>query len=359
MSFFLGAVEGLSRNLDKGLQNSLKKTEERIEKASLRESLDRKEKRKNLREQEQAVEEVLDGIAGFIDKTKLPNGVTVYDAAAAIFANQAGGSVARGSTLVSALTESELKGRSPDLILDQVKATGMSPSDINKQFLTFPDLTPSTPVMGAGFLKKKDLTADIMAAVDEPALPTAPTDTADFGMARFDLTKTSQAIAAKQAEESGDVALQQARLTLEKTQKEIAEMGGLGETAQRLYLKNALKTAANLKDVPLVDGEVVFHTSAEKFQNNKDAVAFALQGATQYFIDTGTMGKTSGKNSILGFISTNGGYLSTSGQAAIKDGNFDPDGMEVGKIYSYKFGGQNMNGLWIGNEMIPVTGIAR
>lgn len=360
MSFFLGAVEGISRNLDKGLQNSLKKTEERIEKASLREDLDRKEKRKALREQEQAVEEVLDGIAGFIDKTKLPNGVTVHDAAAAIFANQAGGSVTRGTTLVSALTESELKGRSPDLILDQVKATGMSPSDINKQFLTFPDLTPSTPVMGAGFLKKKDLTADIMAAVDEPALPTAPTDRADFGMARFDLTKTSQAIAAKQAEELTDLEIQTARLTLQKTAKEIAEQGGLTASEQRVHMNIALKTAANLKEVPIVDGEVVFHTSAEKFQNNKDAVAYALQGITQYFNDTGTMQKTSAKNSVKGFISTNGGYLSSSGRASIKDGNFNPEGMDVGKIYSYKTkSGQNINGLWLGNEMLPITGIVR
>lgn len=358
MSFFLGAVGGISRNLDKGLQNSLKKTEERIEKASLREDLDRKEKRKTLREQEQAVEEVLDGIAGFIDKTKLPNGVTVYDAAAAIFANQAGGSVTRGTTLVNALTESELKGRSPDLVLNQVKATGMSPSDINKQFLTFPDLTPSTPVMGAGFLKKKDLTADIMAAVDEPALPTAPTDRADFGMARFDLTKTSQAIAAKQSEELTDLQIQTARLNLDKTAKEIAERGGLDEVTQRYYLKDVLNKAGQRKGFALdATGEnVVFQTTPEKLQASINAFSEALEAATNYFNDTGTTNKTSGKNSLLGFVSSNLPFASSSGSATFKDGKFDPSGMTVGKIYSYKVGGQNMNGLWLGDEFLPITG---
>ena len=360
MSFFLGAVTGLATNLDKGLQDSLQKTDERIEKASLRVSEERRLERKKLREQDSAIEEVLSGIGSFIDSSKLPEGVTVEDAAAAIFANQAGGSISRGTTLVSALTESQIKGRNPDLVLDKVKATGMSPSDIRKQFLTFPELTTPTTVMGSGFLKKKDLTADIMAAVDEPALPTAPTDKADFGMAKFDLTKTSQAVAAKKADELTDLQIRGAKQTLAKTAKEIAEQGGLTASEQRVHMNDALKTAANLKEVPIVDGEVVFHTTAEKFQNNKDAVAYALQGITQYFNDTRTMQKTSARNSIKGFISTNGGYLSSSGRAAIKNGDFNPEGMDVGKIYSYKTErGENVNGLWLGNEMLPITGIVR
>jgi hypothetical protein len=236
----------------------------------------------------------------------------------------------------------------------------MSPSDIRKQFLTFPDLTATAPVMGAGFLKRKDLTQDIMATVDEPALPTAPTEQADFGMARFDLSKTAMAEAAAKERELTDLQIQNARVNLSKTTKEIAEQGGLSEVEQRIHIKDALKAAASLKNVPIEDGEVVFHTSVEKFQNNKDAVSYALQGITEYFIDSGTMQKTSAKNSVKGFISANGGYLSSSGRASIKDGNFNPEGMEIGKIYSYKNeNGQNLNGLWLGNEMLPITGIAR
>ena len=358
MSFFLGTVEGIARNLDKGLQDSLAKTDERIEKAALRESLDRKEKRQKLREQEDAIEEVLKGIAGFVDASKLPAGVTVEDAAAAIFANQAGGSISRGTTLVNALTESQLKGRDPGLILDKVKATGMSPNDITKQFLTFPDLTPTAPVMGSGFLKKKDLTADIMAAVDEPALPTAPTEKADFGMARFDLTQTSQAIAARKADELTDLQIQTAKQNLAKGSKEIAEMGGLDEVTQRYYLKDVLNKAGQRKGFALdATGEnVVFQTTPEKLQASKNAFSEALEAATNYFNDTGTTNKTSGKNSLLGFVSSNLPFASSSGSATFKDGKFDPSGMTVGKIYSYKVGGQNMNGLWLGDEFLPITG---
>lgn len=355
--FLLGTVTGISTNLDKGLQDSLKKTDERIEKAALRTDVERREGRKKLREQEEAIDEVLKGIAGFINAEDLPAGVTVEDAAAAIFSNQAGGSVSRGTTLVNALTESQLKGRDPGLVLDNVKATGMSPNDITKQFLTFPDLTPTAPVMGSGFLKKKDLTSDIMAAVEEPALPTAPTERADFGMARFDLTKTSQAVAAKQAEELTSLQIQTAKLTLDKTAKEIAEMGGLDETTQRFYLKDVLAKAGSRNALPLDnDGNVQFQTTGEKLENSFKAFSEALEAATNYFNATGTTGKTSGKNSLLGFVSANLPFARSSGAAAFKDGKFDPAGMTVGKIYSYKAGGQNMNGLWLGDEFLPIIG---
>lgn len=358
MAFFLGALTGLATNLDKGLQDSLEKTDERIEKAALRVGMERKEERKKLREQEAAIEEVLGGISGFIDTSKLPEGVTAYDAAAAIFANQAGGSISRATTLVNALTESQLKGRDPGLILDNVKASGMSPSDIRKQFLTFPDLTATAPVMGAGFLKRKDLTQDIMAAVDEPALPTAPTEKADFGTAKFDLSKTSQAISAKKAEKLTDLEIQNAELTLAKTKKEIAEQGGLDEVTQRYYLKDVLNKAGQRQGFSLdATGEnVMFQTTPEKLQASKNAFSEALEAATNYFNDTGTLNKTSGKNSILGFVSANLPFASSSGDAVLKDGNFDPSGMTIGKIYSYKIGGQNMNGLWLGNEMLTITG---
>ena len=355
--FLLGTVTGISTRLDEGLQDSLKKTDERIEKAALRTDVERREGRKKLREQEEAIDEVLKGIAGFINVEDLPPGVTVEDAAAAIFSNQAGGSVSRGTTLVNALTESQLKGRDPGLILDKVKATGMSPNDITKQFLTFPDLTPTAPVMGSGFLKKKDLTSDIMAAVEEPALPTAPTERADFGMGRFDLTKTSQAVAAKQAEELTSLQIQTAKLTLDKTAKEIAEMGGLDEVTQRYYLKDVLAKAGLRKGFALDNNDnVIFKTTPEKLQASKDAFSEALEAATNYFNDTGTTNKTSGKNSLLGFVSANLPFASSTGSATFKDGKFDPSGMTIGKIYSYKVGGQNMNGLWLGDEFLPITG---
>ena len=357
MAFFLGALTGLATNLDKGLQDSLEKTDERIEKAALRVGMERKEERKKLREQEAAIEEVLGGISGFIDTSKLPEGVTAYDAAAAIFANQAGGSISRATTLVNALTESQLKGRDPGLVLNKVKASGMSPNDIRKQFLTFPDLTDTAPVMGAGFLKRKDLTQDIMATVDEPALPTAPTQKADFGTAKFDLSKTSQAVEAKKAEELTDLEIENAKLTLAKTKKQIAEEGGLTESEQRYYLKDVLSKAAARYEFDVnVDGSVNFKTTGDKLQDSYAAFDEALVAATNYFNDTGTTQKTSGKNAILGFVSANSPFARSSGDAAFRDGAFDANGMTAGKIYSYKVGNQNMNGLWLGNEMLPITG---
>lgn len=358
MSFFLGAVTGLATNLDKGLQDSLQKTDERIEKASLRIGEERRLERKKLREQEDALEEVLSGIGSFVDASKLPEGVTVEDAAAAIFANQAGGSLSRGTTLVSALSESQLKGRDPALVLDKVKATGMSPSDIRKQFLDFPELTTPAPVMGSGFLKKKNLTDDIMAAVDEPALPTAPTERADFGMAQFDLSKTAMAEAAVQEKELNDIQIRNAQLTLQKTEKEIAEMGGLDESTRRYYLKDVLNKAGQRKGFSLdVTGtNVVFQTTPEKLQAAKDAFSEALEIATNYFKSTGTTATTAGKNSLLGFVSANSPFAASTGPAAFKDGKFDPGGMTTGKIYSYKVGGQNMNGLWLGDDFLPIAG---
>jgi len=360
--FLLGTVTGISTNLDKGLQDSLKKTDERIEKAALRTDTERRENRKKLREQEEAIDEILKGIAGFINAEDLPAGVTVEDAAAAIFSNQAGGSVSRGTTLVNALTESQLKGRDPGLVLDNVKATGMSPNDITKQFLTFPDLTPTAPVMGSGFLKKKDLTSDIMAAVEEPALPTAPTERADFGMARFDLTKTSQAVAAKQTEELTDLQIKAARLNLSKTEREIAEMGGLDEVSQRLYLKEVLAKAGLRRGFALDSNDnVIFKTTPEKLQDSLDAFSEALEAATNYFNDTKTTATTTGKNSLLGFVSANLPFARSSGGAKFKEVSpatyvFDPEAMDAGKIYSYKIDGNNVNGLWLGNEMLLITG---
>ena len=356
--FVLGTVEGVSTELTKGLQNSLDKTDERLERGAERLSKQRRENRKDLREQDRQISDILDQISGFIDKEKLPDGVSVYDAAASIFANQAGGSITRGTTLIKALTESELKNRSPSMVLDQVISTGMSPSDIRKQFLTFPDVTPVDDVMGAGFLKKVNLKDDILAATDEPALPAKPTDVVDFGEARFDLSRTSQAIAAQQQEELTAAQIEQAKTTIAMDKKKIADMGGLDLTSQRYYLKNTLKSEGRLKGFDTDDdGNIIFKTTPDKLKDSQDAFAEALRKATNYFKDTGTLATTSGRNSLLGFVSENSAFARSSGKAAIKDGTFDGSQMDIGKIYSYKVGGQNMNGFWTGSEMITISGM--
>tara|TARA_R100000315_G_C5232004_1_gene143028 strand:+ start:533 stop:1639 length:1107 start_codon:yes stop_codon:yes gene_type:complete len=356
--FVLGTVEGVSTELTKGLQNSLDKTDQRLERSAERLSKQRRENRKDLREQDRQISDILDQISGFIDKDKLPEGVSVYDAAASIFANQAGGSITRGTTLINALTESELKGRSPGMVLDKVVSTNMSPSDVRKQFLTFPDVTPVDDVMGAGFLKKVNLKDDILAATDEPPLPARPTDVVDFGEARFDLSKTSQAFAAGQQEELTDLQIQQAKITIAMDKKKIADMGGLDLTSQRYYLKNTLKSEGRLKGFETDEaGNIIFKTTGKQFEDSQDAFAEALRKATNYFKDTGTLATTSGRNSLLGFVSENSAFARSSGKAAIKDGNFDGSQMEIGRIYSYKVGGQNMNGFWTGSEMITISGM--
>ena len=356
--FVLGTVEGVSTELTKVIQNSLDKTDQRLERSAERLSKQRRENRKDLREQDKQISDILDQISGFIDKEKLPDGVSVYDAAASIFANQAGGSITRGTTLINALTESELKGRSPGMVLDKVVSTNMSPSDVRKQFLTFPDVTPVDDVMGAGFLKKVNLKDDILAATDEPPLPARPTDVVDFGEARFDLSKTSQAIAAGQQEELTDLQIQQAKINLDMDKKKIAEMGGLDAVTQRYYLKDVLAKAGTRKGFALdTDGNVIFETTADKLESAKDAFSEALILATNYFKDTGTLVTKSGKDALLGFVSANSPFARSSGKAAIKDGTFDASQMDIGRIYSYKVGGQNMNGFWTGSEMITISGM--
>ena len=152
--------------------------------------------------------------------------------------------------------------------------------------------------------------------------------------------------------------IEQAKTTIAMDKKKIADMGGLDLTSQRYYLKNTLKSEGRLKGFDTDDdGNIIFKTTPDKLKDSQDAFAEALRKATNYFKDTGTLATTSGRNSLLGFVSENSAFARSSGKAAIKDGTFDGSQMDIGKIYSYKVGGQNMNGFWTGSEMITISGM--
>ena len=129
----------------------------------------------------------------------------------------------------------------------------MSPNDITKQFLTFPELTTTAPVMGSGFLKKKDLyvrycTGLLLANLHCQMLLLKRQTSVWLG-----LTSLKHLKLLKQNKQTNlpICKFNTAKLALDKTAKEIAEMGGLDEVTQRFYLKDVLAKAGLRKGFSL------------------------------------------------------------------------------------------------------------
>lgn len=359
MAFFMGALTGLATSLDQGLKKNLADTDKKIETIALRESELRREERKELREQDKAIKDVLDGLSGFVDANKLPAGASAYDAAAAIFQNQAGGNLAEGQALISSLSESRRLGLDTDLVLDQVAASNLSAADIRRQFIDYPEQRAVPEAKGIGFLKGASLKDKISAAITEPEITGRPETEAAFGMAEVDLSKLAAAKEYADKQEMSELQKRQAELTLQKTEAEIAELGGLTEVAGRTWYNKKITDAVAAAGVPVnqLTGEFDLASVPEKVEKIKDAYTDTLKAAAKYWINTGTAKKLSGKNQLMGFA-MGSPYVRVTQAPVTQDNKLQWDNMEVGKVYEYSFGGQPQTGIFLGANFVDGPFIA-
>jgi hypothetical protein len=351
MGFGTGLLTGLATSIERGVRQNIDMNMEDLSNAKkymrARDEQEDARYRKQLKEYEDTVKD----LARFVDTSTLPQGATAYDVAGA-YMEKMGGSLTAARSMVEELQKSTVLGAdAPKLIFDKANQMGYSASDVARMYTDPKDLAyiRGGEQKGTGFFFKG---MDIRAKAEESlAMPTIQKqmDRSGLGTAKVS-GKLLSAEEYTREKETSDIALKQARLTLQKTEKDIADMGGLDETAGRMYLKDVLAKAATNKGFEInVDGTPDFKTTGDKLQDSKDAFSDALINATNYFNSTGTTKKTSGKNQLYGFVSANLPFA-TKEKAQIVNGQLNKDIMEIGKIYSWKSAGQNVSGVYLGPE---------
>jgi len=350
-AFGTGLLTGLATSIEKGVRQNIDMNMEELSNAKkymrAREEQESARYRKDLKEYEDTVKD----LARFVDTSTLPQGATAYDVAGA-YLEKMGGSITAARSMVEELQKSTVLGKdAPKLIFDKANQMGYSASDVAKMYTDPMDLAyiRGGKQMGTGlFFDKMDIRAK---AEESLAMPTIEKqmDRSGLGTAKTTGTMLSEQEYIREKEKE-DLAMKQARLTLQKTEAEIADLGGLDDTAGRMYLKDALAKAATNKGFEInVDGTPDFKTTPEKLQDSRDAFSEALTNATNYFNSTGTTKKLSGKNQLYGFVSANLPFA-TKNKAPVIDGQLDKTSMQVGTIYAWKAAGQNVSGVYLGPE---------
>jgi len=140
--------------------------------------------------------------------------------------------------------------------------------------------------------------------------------------------------------EAERIALATSKAGLLQKQKEIANMGGLTKAESRTYWKDSVSEAIKLAKLPInaATGEFDLSTAPEKLQEAKDAYGDALTDTIRYFKDTGTLNTADGQNQLKSFarnpfIDINRDAAGKAFTPLTKDGGFDYDKMELGKVY--------------------------
>lgn len=353
MAFFMGALTGLATSLDEGLKKNLADTDKKIETIALRESELRREERKELREQDKAIKDVLDGLSGFVDASKLPAGASAYDAAAAIFQNQAGGNLAEGQALISSLSESRKLGLDTNLVLDQVVASNLSAADIRRQFIDYPEQRAIPEAKGIGFLKGASLKDKISAAITEPEITGRPETEAAFGMAEVDLSKLAAAKEYAKEQQMFDIKLQNAILGNQKLQRELSQFGTLDDNQIQEGFDRVLKTKLQTAGIPAqyVNGVLSFDvsTATEGYKKAQVAHEQALVGLAQTVKSTNSFGVGTNNATIRGLAQQVKSYYPNGVPPKAPNKN-SFDGMIIGRMYTIKQNGEFKQILWTGDK---------
>lgn len=356
MGFGSGFVTGLASSFDKALQLNNKNIMDSMSKAETYMYERRAQEDKRMREKADEYEDTIKDLANYVDTTNLPKGVTATDVAGAWLA-KSGGSLTEAKNMLGELQKSRLAygDEGARLIFTKAQSTGMSARDIGRTFVRPPDLDY---IRGPAQKRKTLFGGDIditARAAERVGMPTDEQtrkafDTSGFeglsvGGKLFTKTETTRAM------EKEDVALKQARLTLQKTEKEIADMGGLDETAGRMHWKETLKNSLSNENIgwDSVRNEPDFKTIGENVAGMRTGFAKALQATTNYFNKTGTTAKQSGKNQLLGFAVQNTPYIVSSGSGVDPQTGLPKQTNEIGKVYSYSIGGKDASGIWLGD----------
>ena len=356
MGFGTGLVAGLASGFEKVVeknQDSIRDSMSRAEKYMYeRYSQEEAAEREKIEKAEEAVKR----LAKYVDVENLPEGVRPEDVASAWFV-KSGGSISEAEKMADRLSDAEsyLGADAAKLTFAKARNTGMTVREMVKSTIRPPDLDyirgPQKTMKS--LFGEVDITAEAQKRAGVPTDMQTRTafDTEGFeGLGTkgkfYDVTEY------KTKREKDELAIQQAKITLQKGQKEIAEMGGLDETVGRYYLKDTLKNALGKEAIGWdeVNDVVDFKTSKENVQGMYKATSNAIEAASKYFLDTGTLNKTSGKNQLIGFASSNSPYIKPVGAGVDAKGN-PLETNEVGKVYAYSVGGKDRSGIWLGNDM--------
>lgn len=354
----MGFGTGLAAGLAGGFERVLNKVDDRIT-----DSMSRAEKYMYERYgQEQAAErqktdkaeEAVKRLAKYVDVENLPEGVRAEDVASAWFV-KSGGSISEAEKMADRLSDaaSYMGNDAAKLTFAKARNTGMTVREMVKSTIRPPDLDyirgPQKTMKG--LFGEVDITAE---ASKRAGVPTDVQTRTAFDTEGFEgLGTTGKFYDVTEYEtkrQKDELTIKQAKITLRRSEKEIANMGGLDDTAGRMYLKDVLAKSASKYGFSIdVNGNPEFKTTKDQLQNSRDAFSDALVNATNYFNNTGTTNKTSGKNQLYGFVSANLPFA-TKEKAQIVDGKLNKDIMDIGKIYSWKSAGTNVSGVYLGPE---------
>jgi len=356
MGFGTGLVAGLASGFEKVVernQDSIRDSMSRAEKYMYeRYSQEQAAEREKIEKAEEAVKR----LAKYVDVENLPEGVRAEDVASAWFV-KSGGSISEAEKMADRLSDaaSYMGDEAAKLTFAKARNTGMTVREMVKSTIRPPDLDyirgPQKTMRG--LFGEVDITAE---ALKRAGVPTDVQTRTAFDTEGFEGLGTKgkfyDVTEYKTKREKDELAIQQAKITLQKSQKEIAEMGGLDETAGRYYLKDTLKNALGKEKIGWdeVNDVVDFKDSKENVQGMYKGTSNAIEAASKYFLSTGTVNKTSGKNQLIGFASSNAPFIKPVGAGVDAKGN-PLETNEVGKVYAYSVGGKDRSGIWLGNDM--------
>jgi len=356
----MGFGTGLATGLASGFKEVVNKVDDRIYDSMTRAERyiqtrwDQEEA--SSREKEEKAEEAVKRLTKYVDVENLPEGVRAEDVAAAWFV-KSGGSISEAEKMADRLSDAEsfLGADAAKLTFAKARNTGMTVREMVKSTIRPPDMDfirgPQKTMKG--LFGEVDITAEALkrAGVPKDEQTRKAFDTEGFeGLGTtgkfYDVTEYQTKT------KKDELAIQQAKITLRKGEKEIAEMGGLDETAGRYFLKDTLKNALGKEAIGWdeVNDVVDFKTSKENVEGMYKGTSNAIEAASKYFLDTGTLNKTSGKNQLIGFASSNSPYIKPVGAGVDAKGN-PLETNEVGKVYAYSVGGKDRSGIWLGNDM--------
>ena len=356
----MGFGTGLAAGLAGGFERVLNKVDDRIT-----DSMSRAEKYMYERYgQEQAAErqktdkaeEAVKRLAKYVDVENLPEGVRAEDVASAWFV-KSGGSISEAEKMADRLSDaaSYMGNDAAKLTFAKARNTGMTVREMVKSTIRPPDLDyirgPQKTMKGV--FGEVDITAE---AQKRAGVPTDQQTRTAFDMTGFEgigaKGKFYDVTEYETKRQKDELALKQAKITLQESEKEIAEMGGLDETTGRYYLRDTLKNALGKQAIGWdeVNDVADFKTSKENVQGMYKGTSNAIEAASKYFLDTGTLNKTSGKNQLIGFASSNSPYIKPAG-AGVDAKGIPLETNEIGKVYAYSVGGKDRSGIWLGNDM--------
>ena len=241
MSFTSGFIGGLAKSIDERLKDGMRRTEERADRILERTSIRAERESERAAEEQREVVELLENLASLVEDKDVPEGMTKYDYAAQLY--KAGGSTPSSvKQLYTDLVDHRNKtgGSVRDLItFADVKTGGRGVGDYVNQFVRRPDTLVRVPKGmrgGVGLYGKLfdvDVTEGLQQEIDL-SFPRGPeVEKFDVGQATIDRQKMVSALEYQQDKRKDELAIQAAEINLEKSKKEMAQLGTLGASEVR------------------------------------------------------------------------------------------------------------------------------